>query len=107
MSDPRLTDPRDYRRPDLAGPDIGSAANAIWGWVAAAVFVAVVLLFVFASGSNDTASNGVTLPPTASAPKLPPASTTGAGPSAPTMPPASAPQAAPPSVPPGPGGANQ
>ena len=56
MSDPRLSDPRDYRRPefDRATGDV----NAVWGWVAAAVFVAAVLLFVFASNNNPS-SNGV------------------------------------------------
>ena len=78
--DPRMTDPRDYRRTDIDPVDPGTgASNALWGWVAAALFVAAVLLFVFASGSGDqSASNGINLPPTASAPKLPP-STTGAG----------------------------
>jgi len=75
-----MTDPRDYRRTDIDPVDPGTgASNALWGWVAAALFVAAVLLFVFASGSGDqSASNGINLPPTASAPKLPP-STTGAG----------------------------
>jgi len=88
MSDPRLSDPRDYRRPefDRATGDV----NAVWGWVAAAVFVAAVLLFVFASNNNPT-GNGVNMPPTASAPNLQnqnPSSTTGMGPTerAPTPP---------------------
>jgi hypothetical protein len=85
-SDPRLSDPRDYRRPefDRATGDV----NAVWGWVAAAVFVAAVLLFVFASntGPTNNAGNGISMPPTASAPNLParnPPSTTGAGPTSP------------------------
>ena len=83
MSDPRLSDPRDYRRPELdrATGDV----NAVWGWVAAAVFVAAVLLFVFAS-NNSPSSNGVNMPPTASAPPLPkqsPSETTGAAPTRP------------------------
>jgi hypothetical protein len=83
MSDPRLSDPRDYRRPefDRATGDV----NAVWGWVAAAVFVAAVLLFVFASNNNPS-GNGVSLPPTASVPALPkqnPSSTTGAAPTSP------------------------
>ena len=84
MSDPRLSDPRDYRPPefDRATGDV----NAVWGWVAAAVFVAAVLLFVFASNNNPS-GNGVSMPPTASAPKLPPAQspseTIGAAPSHP------------------------
>ncbi len=83
MSDPRLSDPRDYRRPefDRATGDV----NAVWGWVAAAVFVAAVLLFVFASNNNPS-GQGVSMPPTASAPNLPPKqgpSTTGLAPSNP------------------------
>src|SRR4030088_492862 len=78
--DPRMTDQRDYRRHSLgtADPGIGGS-NALGGWVPAALFVSAVLLFGFASGSCDqSASNGINLPPTASAPKLPP-STSGAG----------------------------
>jgi hypothetical protein len=87
MSDPRLSDPRDYRRPEL-GRTSGDV-NAVWGWVAAAAFVAVVLLFVFASGNDNknASNNGISMPPTASAPNLPrntPPSTTGAGPTNPT-----------------------
>ena len=94
MSDPRLSDPRDYRRPELdrATGDV----NAVWGWVAAAVFVAAVLLFVFASNNNPT-GNGVNMPPTASAPSLPkqnPSSTTGMGPSSPAPAPTTAPSGA-------------
>ena len=91
MSDPRMTDPtdpRNFRRPeqDRATGDV----NAVWGWVAAAAFVAVVLLFVFASGTDNknASNNGVSLPPTASAPNLPKnqPSTTGAAPTSPTTP---------------------
>src|SRR5262249_2497829 len=92
MSDPRLSDPRDYRRPefDRATGDV----NAVWGWVAAAVFVAAVLLFVFAS-NNSPSGNGVSMPPSASAPPLPnqngsrtpaAAPATPAGPSSPSGP---------------------
>jgi hypothetical protein len=95
MSDPRMSEPRDYQRPDFdrTHPNDRSA-NAVWGWVAAAVFVAAVLLFVFASGSNDSAQNGVTLPPTASAPPVPPvnpSTTTGAAPTTRTPAPTTAP----------------
>jgi hypothetical protein len=80
MSDPRLNDPRDYRGFDY---DRASGVNAVWGWVAAGVFVAAVLLFVFASNNNNTtAQNGISLPPTANAPQLPArsgSSTTGMG----------------------------
>jgi hypothetical protein len=82
FSDPRTSDPRDYRRPELDRS--ASDVNSIWGWIAAAVFVAAVLVFVFASGSgnNTAARNGVSMPPTTSAPPLPQRETTGAGPSA-------------------------
>jgi hypothetical protein len=90
-----MSDPRYYRRPEFerATGDV----NAVWGWVAAAAFVAVVLLFVFASGNDNrnAANQGVNMPPTASAPNLParsPPSTTGA---APTNPGPSAPSSAP------------
>ena len=86
FSDPRTSDPRDYRRPELNRS--GSDVNSIWGWIAAAVFVAAVLVFVFASGSgnNTAARNGVSMPPTTSAPPLPQRDTTGAGPSVPMQP---------------------
>jgi len=89
FSDPRSSDPREYRRPEL---DRSSGdVNSVWGWIAAAVFVAAVLVFVFASGNsnNNAAHNGVSMPPTASAPALPkqsPAETTGAAPNAPMQP---------------------
>jgi hypothetical protein len=90
FSDPRASDPRDYRRPEL-GRDAGDV-NSVWGWIAAAVFVGAVLLFVFASGNNGPSQNGVSMPPTASAPPLPAPnkspSTTGAAPSAPAPAPA-------------------
>ena len=85
MSDPRFTDPRmsdpRYDRPEL-GRSSGDV-NAVWGWVAAAVFVAVVLLFVFASGNDNrnVASNGINMPPTSGS-----SSTTGAGPAHPGPP---------------------
>ena len=83
FSDPRTSDPRDYQRPEL--DRVGGDVNAVWGWIAAAVFVAAVLLFVFASNPSPS-RDGVNMPPTASAPSLPkqnPSSTTGMGPSSP------------------------
>ncbi len=82
FSDPRTSDPRDYQRP--AFDRVGGDVNAVWGWIAAAVFVAAVLLFVFASNPSPS-RNGVNMPPTASAPNVPahPSSTTGAAPSSP------------------------
>lgn len=85
MSDPHLTDPR-MSDPRYDRPELGRTAgdvNAVWGWVAAAAFVAVVLLFVFASGNDNknAANNGINMPPTASSP-----STTGAAPTHPGPP---------------------
>jgi hypothetical protein len=93
MSDYRNTDfdplsPEDpYRRDAKMDPDV-RAANAVWGWLAAAVFVVVVLAVAFGMthqpgqvGTN-TASNDVI------APAAPPAVTHMA-------PPAAAPQATP------------
>jgi hypothetical protein len=91
FSDPRASDPRDYKRPEL-GRDAGEV-NSVWGWIAAAVFVGAVLLFVFASGNSTPSQNGVSMPPTASAPALPkqsPSQTTGVAPSTPAPAPAPA-----------------
>jgi len=65
----------DYRDPDdplrrdaRFDPDAG-AANAAWGWIAAAVFLVVVLAVAFGIGhqpgqtGTNTASNDVTPPP--------------------------------------------
>ncbi len=75
MSDYRNPDSH-YRDPDdpvhrdaRIEPD-ARAANAVWGWIAAAVFVVVVLAVAFGIGhqpgqsGTNTASNDVT-PPTA------------------------------------------
>jgi hypothetical protein len=45
---------RDEWRQSIPRDDDARAANATWGWVAAAVFVAVVLFIAFSSGRNDT-----------------------------------------------------
>jgi hypothetical protein len=77
MSDYRYPD-FDYRNPEdpfrddaKMDPDVG-AANAAWGWVAAAVFLVVVLAVAFGIGhqpggiganlGTNTASNDVTPP---------------------------------------------
>ena len=104
MSDPHYRDPR-FDPPPLQEDDIRSkrlneleSSNAMWGWVAGAVVLALVLLFVFTRGQvNDTtASNTIPsprpaattgsaplqnpAPPIATAPKPAPApSTTGSG----------------------------
>jgi len=88
-------DPEDPFRDDAKmNPDVRSG-NAVWGWTAAAVFLAVVLAVAFGYHSGQpgthTASNDVT-PPAAMAPPAPvpaptfaPASPT---PAAPTITPA-------------------
>ena len=103
MSDPRFRDPR-MDPPPLHEDEIRSqrlneleSSNAMWGWVAGAVVLALVLLFVFTRGQvsdTNTASNVPTPPaatttgsaptnsppPIAQAPKTNPApSTTGSG----------------------------
>jgi hypothetical protein len=79
-------DPNDPLRRDEWQQDFGAdearSANATWGWVAAAVFVAVVLFIAFTSGHNgtQTASND-TQPPASHmiAPPAAPAGPAGAG----------------------------
>jgi hypothetical protein len=94
MSDPRYRDPR-FDPPPLQEDDIRSqrlneleSSNAMWGWVAGAVVLALVLMFVFTRGQihDTTASN--TLP-------SPPAATTGSAPPTPAPPIATAPKPAP------------
>jgi hypothetical protein len=61
---------QDIRRDDALSD------NATWGWVAAAVFVAVVLFIAFTSGhdaTQQTASNDVSQPPASSRTMIPPA----------------------------------
>ncbi len=95
MSDYRNSD-YDYRndplRRDPAYDPDARAMNATWGWIAAAVFIVVVLAVAFGIGhqpnqsGTNTASNDVT-PPAATrmAPPLSPA------PPAKTIPPAATP----------------
>jgi hypothetical protein len=102
MSDPRFRDPR-FDPPPLQDDDIRSkrlneleSSNAMWGWIAGAVVLALVLVFVFTRGQiNNTTASNVPTPPAATtgsaptqspaptitqAPKMtPPASTTGQG----------------------------
>src|SRR3954471_15877278 len=103
MSDPRFRDPR-FDQPPLQEDDIRSqrlneleSSNAMWGWVAGAVVLALVLMFVFTRGqvSDNTASNAP-----------PPATIGSASPPAPTPPPvAQSPRAEPSTT--GSGGGNQ
>jgi hypothetical protein len=83
MSDPRYRDPR-LDPPPLQEDDLRSrrlneleSSNAMWGWVAGAVVLALVLVFVFTRGQVDNS-------PQASLP--PPAATTGSAPSPSTQP---------------------
>jgi hypothetical protein len=94
MSDPRFRDPR-LDPPPLQEEELRSqrltelqSSNAMWGWVAGAVVLALVLLFVFTRDqvSDHTASNNPSplaattgsTPPIAQSPKPAP-STTGQG----------------------------
>ena len=80
MSDPRYRDPR-FDQPPLQEDDIRSqrlneleSTNAMWGWIAGAVVLALVLMFVFTRGQlNDTTANNVPAPPAATTGSAPPA----------------------------------
>ena len=94
MSDPRYRDPR-LDPPPLQEDEIRSqrlneleSSNAMWGWVAGAVVLALVLMFVFTRGQvNDTTASNVPAPPAAT--------TTGSGTPANPAPPTAAPKVAP------------
>ena len=72
MSDPRFRDAR-MDPPPLREDDIRSqrlneleSSNAMWGWVAGAVVLALVLMFVFTRGQvGDTTASNVPAPPAA------------------------------------------
>jgi hypothetical protein len=72
MSDPRFRDPR-RDPPPLPEDEIRSerlseleSSNAMWGWVAGAVVLALVLIFVFTRGQvSDTTASNVPNPPAA------------------------------------------
>jgi hypothetical protein len=79
MSDPRYRDPR-FDQPPLQEDDIRSqrlneleSSNAMWGWIAGAVVLALVLMFVFTRGQvNDTTASNVPAPPAATTGSAPP-----------------------------------
>ena len=79
MSDPRYRDPR-FDQPPLQDDDIRSrrlneleSSNAMWGWIAGAVVLALVLMFVFTRGQvNDTTANNISAPPAATTGSAPP-----------------------------------
>ena len=86
MSDPNYRDPRLDPKP-LQDDDLRSrrlneleSSNAMWGWVAGAVVLAMVMVFVFTRGQVENSP---------SASLQPPAATTGSAPPA-NMPPAQA-----------------
>jgi len=91
MSDPRYRDP--INNPPRPGHEPAPRAiveleksnNAMWGWIAGAVAVLLVLVFVFAGGSDNSRTA------TDSTPASPPAATTGSAPPA-RSPPAAAAQ---------------
>src|SRR3954469_17454758 len=72
MSDPQFRDPR-LDPPPLHEDEMRSqrlneleSSNAMWGWVAGAVVLALVLIFVFTRGQvNDTTATNVPTPPAA------------------------------------------
>jgi hypothetical protein len=77
MSDPRYRDPR-LDPPPMEESEVRSrrldelgSPNAMWGWIAGAVVVALVLLFVFGSSGPNTSDQATTTSP--------PAATTGQG----------------------------
>jgi len=79
MSDPRYRDPR-FDQPPLQEDDIRSqrlneleSSNAMWGWIAGAVVLALVLMFVFTRGQvNDTTASNVPAPPATTTGSAPP-----------------------------------
>ena len=77
MTDPRYRDPR-LDPPPMEESEVRSrrvdelsSSNAMWGWIAGAVVVALVLLFVFGSTGPNTSDQATTT--------TPPAGTTGQG----------------------------
>ena len=80
MSD-RYRDPR-VDQPPLQEDDIRSqqlneleSSNAMWGWIAGAIVLALVLMFVFTRGQvNDTTANNMPAPPAANIGTVPPQS---------------------------------
>jgi hypothetical protein len=95
MSDPRYRDPR-FDQPPLQEDDIRSqrlneleSSNAMWGWIAGAVVLALVLMFVFTRGQvNDNTASNMPAPPAATTGSAPPRS-----PAAPTPAPSVTPPA--------------
>ncbi len=106
MSDPKLTDPFpdrasiDPKDPAFRDPNFPattpapSSGGMMWGWVAGFAVLALILVFMFSSGGNQTADNSAPVPqtsatrtqplsppaaPTAQRPTPAPSTTTGSG----------------------------
>ena len=99
-NDPRFRDDPLARNtlPPNVPLDDARSTNATWGWVAAAVFVAVVLFIAFSSGRDNvqTASNIDNAP----------AAQIGSGPTSPLTPPAAVPATPTPTPAPAPTGSS-
>jgi hypothetical protein len=86
-----MTDYRDPNNPlDIDRRADMRSSNAMWGWIAGAVFLVLVLAVIFGLGGSDQRTAGTS-------PASPPAATTGSGagsspgstaPTRPSMPPA-------------------
>ena len=68
MSDPRYTDPRmdDPMRQDIQRSQRLSEmeqSNAMWGWIAGGVVLALLLVFIFARTPNTSDTESVSNPP--------------------------------------------
>ena len=98
MSDPRFRDPG-LDQPPIREDEIRNqrvneleSSNAMWGWVAGAVVLALVLVFVFTRGQVDNSPQASLPPPAATTGQAPPAaqpakpSTTGQATPAPANP---------------------
>jgi hypothetical protein len=94
MSDPNFTDPRfappprdnELRRDQRLG-DL-EQSNAMWGWIAGGIVLALVLMFVFSNTGTNTNTAAIDN-------GIPPASTTNAPPRVPPPAATSAPQTQP------------
>ncbi len=78
QSDPLYRSPNDPLRRDVADDPAARRTNAAWGWVAGAVFLAIVLAIAFGVGHspnqpNSTVANNNAPPPAATQPMAPPA----------------------------------
>ena len=91
MSDPRTTDPRLSEPPlqdEFQQRNLGEvkSSNAMWGWVAGGILLALLMMFVFGrTTGNEQLSNSMTAPPpgesTLSPPSAPPTPPTAQNPS--------------------------